>query len=101
MDIDIANNIIKITSGRISSIFNIIEYLPQKIFISARELSKLAGKIVSTKSIIGDIIHLKTEFIYRTIENRSSWYSTFNLAHQIEIIKEILFRKNNINKLTR
>ena len=44
-DIDITNNIIKITSGRISSIFNTIVVLTDKIFISARELSKLASKM--------------------------------------------------------
>ena len=70
-------------------------------FLSAWKLSKLASKIVSTKSIIGDIIHLTTKFIYRTIENRSSWDGIFNLTHQIETVKEILLLKNNIEKLNK
>ena len=57
--------------------------------------------IISTKFIIGDIINLKTRFIYRAIENRSSWDSTFNLANQIETVKEILFWKNKIRKLNK
>ena len=72
-----------------------------KIFISAREGCKLAGKIVSTKFIVDDIIHLKRKFIYRTVKNRSFWDSTFNLAHQIETVIEIQFWKNNIKKFNR
>ena len=75
--------------------------MTDKIFISVRELTKLAGKIVSAKLIIGDIIHLKTSFNYRTIENRSSWDSTLNVAYQIEIAQEILFWQNNIKKLNK
>ena len=41
IDIDITNDIIKITSDRISNVFNTIEFLTDKIFISAWELSKL------------------------------------------------------------
>ena len=84
-----------------SSIFNTIKFLTDKVLISARELPKLVGKIVSKKFIIGDINHFKTRFIFRTIENRSSWDSTFNLAHQIETIKEIHFWKTNIKKLNK
>ena len=83
-------NTVKITSHRISINFNTIDQ---------PKLSKLAGKIVSTKFRICDIIHLKTRFIYITMENRFSWDSTFNLAHQIKTAKEILFFKNVTKKL--
>ena len=49
----------------------------------------------------GNITHLKIRFIYRTIENRLSWDSTFNLSHQIETIQEILFWKSNTKKLNK
>ena len=68
------------------------------IFISAGELSKLAGKIFSTKFTIDDITNRKTRFIYRSMKNRSSWDSTFDLAYQIETLKKILLWKNNIKK---
>ena len=57
MEID---NILSITSSRITSILNKIEFLTNKIYVLARELSELAGKIISTKFIIGNITHLKT-----------------------------------------
>ena len=90
IDIDMTYNTVKITSHRISINFNTIDQ---------PKLSKLAGKIVSTKFRICDIIHLKTRFIYITMENRFSWDSTFNLAHQIKTAKEILFCKNVTKKL--
>ena len=68
------------------------------MFISTRELSKLAGKIVSTKLIIGNIIHLKTRFIYRKIKNRSSWDNTFNLSHQREALNKLYFGKTTLTR---
>ena len=47
--VNINNNTLSITSSRITSILNKIEFLTNKIYISARELSELAGKIISTK----------------------------------------------------
>ena len=70
--------------------------LTNKIYISARELSELAGKIISTKFIIRNIAHLKTRSIYKIIESRPSWDNKFNLSLHQEAIKEIIFGKNNI-----
>ena len=39
IEIDINNNTLSITASRITSILNKIEFLPNKIYISARELS--------------------------------------------------------------
>ena len=96
IEIDTNNNILSIASSRITSILNKIEFLKNKIYISARELSELAGKIISTKFIIGNITHLKTRNIYKIIESRPSWDNKFNLSLHQEAIKEIIFWKNNI-----
>ena len=77
IEIDINNKTLSITSSRITSILNKIEFLTNKIYISARELSELAGKIISTKFIIGNITHLKMRNIYKIIESRPSWDSKF------------------------
>ena len=96
IEIDTNNNILSIASSRITSILNKIEFLTNKIYISARELSELAGKIISTKFIIGNITHLKTRNMYKIIESRPSWDNKFNLSLHREAIKEIIFWKNNI-----
>ena len=67
-----------------------------KLYISAKELSELAGKIISTKFIIGNITYLKTRNIYKIIESRPSWDSKFNLPLHQEAVKEIIFWKNNV-----
>ena len=71
--IAIDNNVLSITSSRITSILDKIEFLTNKIYISAGEISELAGKIISTKFVIGNITHLKTRNIYKIIESRPSW----------------------------
>ena len=96
IEIDTNNNILSIASSRITSILNKIEFLTNKIYISARELCELAGKIISTKFIIGSITHLKTRNIYKIIESWPSWDNKFNLSLHQEAIKEIIFWKNNI-----
>ena len=95
-EIDTNNNILSITSPRIPSILNKIEFLTNKIYMSARELSELAGKIISTKFIIGNITHLKTCNIYKIIESRASWDNKFNLSLHQEAVKKMIFCKNNI-----
>ena len=81
------NNTLSITSSRITSMLNKIEFLTNKICISARELSEFAGKIIFTKFIIGNTTHLKTRDIYKIIENRPSWDNKFNLSLHEETIK--------------
>ena len=101
MEIDTNKNIIKITDDRITNILNFIQILFKKVYISARELSKLAGKIISTKFIIGNLIHLKTRNIFKSIESRSSWDTKFNIAHHTGTVKEIIFWKNNIKSFNK
>ena len=63
IETDIKNNILSITSSQITSILNKIEFLTNKIYILARKLSELVGKIISTKFIMGNMTHLKTRKI--------------------------------------
>ena len=72
MEIDINNNISSITSSQITSIFHKIEFLTNKMYIFARELSELAGKIISTKFIMENITQLKIRKFYKIIEGRPS-----------------------------
>ena len=49
----------------ISNLLETVEYITNNSYISARTLAKLAGKIISTKFVLGDITQLETRFIYR------------------------------------
>ena len=51
---------IEITKSLIDKILNTISLTLRKIFVSARTLSKLAGQLISTTYVVGDIVQLKT-----------------------------------------
>ena len=77
---------------------NTIYLILRKIFVSARILAKLAGQLISTKYVIGDIAQLKTRFLYKSIEQSSSWDKTCNIGNQNDTVDEILFWKFNLVK---
>ena len=65
------------TLSRIDNILNKISLILRKILVSARILAKLAGQLISTKYVIGDIVQLKTGFLYKSIEQSFSWDKNF------------------------
>ena len=93
------NNTLKISSERIDSILFTIEFILSKIYVSARTLSKLTGKLISTKFIIGNIVQLKTRALYKATEKRLSWDKKFNIGNYNDTVEEILFWKFNIHNL--
>ena len=93
IEVDLNNDTLKISSERIDSILFTIKFILSKIYVSARTLSKLTGKLISTKFIIGNIV------LYRVIEKRLSWDKKFNIGNYNDTVKEILFWKFNIRNL--
>ena len=99
IEVDLNNDTLKISSERIDSILFNIEFISSKIYVSARTLSKLTGKLISTKFTIGDIVQLKTRALYKVIEKRLSWGKKFNIGNYNDKVEEILFWKFNICNL--
>ena len=91
IDISLSPGTLKITKSRIDNIWNTISLILRKIFVSARTLAKLAGQLTSTKYVIGDIIRLKTRFLYKSIEQSSSRDKAFNIENYNHTVEEILF----------
>ena len=54
-----------VSNERISNLLETVKYITNHLYGSARTLAKLAGKIISTKFVLGDITQLETRFIYR------------------------------------
>ena len=98
IDIDLSSGTLKTTKSRIDNIFNSISLILRKIFVSARILAKLTGQAISTKYVIGDIVQLRTRFLYKSIEQSSSWDKTFNIGNYNDTVDEILFWKFNLVK---
>ena len=96
--INLSSGTLKITKSRIDNILNTISLILRKIFVSARTLAKLAGQLISSKYVIGDIVQLKTRFLDKFIEQSSSWDKTFNIGNYNDTVDEILFWKFNLVK---
>ena len=68
ININLSSGTLKITKSRIDNILKTISLILRKTFASAKTLAKLAGQLISTKYVIGDIAQLKTRFFYKSIE---------------------------------
>ena len=66
-------------------------------YTTARKLSRLTGKLLSMKYILGNIVRLKSRFL--CIDERSSWDAKFNILKHTEALNEIFFWKYNLTKL--
>ena len=97
-DLNLSSGTLKITKSRIDNILNTISLILRKIFVSARTLAKLAGQLIATKYAIGDIVQLKSRFLYKSIEQSSSWDKSFNIENYNDMVDEILFWKFNLVK---
>ena len=99
IEVDLDNDMLKISSEGIHSILFTIEFILSKIYVSARTLSKLTGKLISIKLKIGNMVQLKTRALYKVIERRLSWDKKFNFGNYNNTVEEILFYKFNIRNL--
>ena len=99
IEVDLNNDTLKVSSERIDSILFTIEFILSKNYVSARTLSKLTGKLISTKFIIGNIVQLKTRALYKVIEKRLSWDKKINIGDYNGTVEEILSWKFNIGNL--
>ena len=92
---------ISIPDNRISEIVASIEcLLSNKVYVTARRLAKIGGRIISLMPVIGNVARIKTRSLFRCIEARHSWDRVFCLCDQA-VIDELLFWKANVSRLNR
>ena len=72
ISINLEKGCLNVSEERISNLLETVEYIANNPYISARTLLKLAGKVISTKFVLGDITLLKTRFSYQCIESRGT-----------------------------
>ena len=80
----------------IKSIQVAIKNLP---YTTARNLSKLCGRIISTKFVLGNIAQLKTRNVYKIIQAELTWDKHIRLHENDKAIQEIIFWRNNLIRL--
>lgn len=59
--------------------------------MSAREIARLSGKIISMMPVVGIVCKLMTKNLYRVIESRSSWDAVMNVSVFEGCEQELLF----------
>ncbi len=98
--VDLKEGIMCITEKRVKVLYetinSIIDALP---YVSARQLSRLTGRVISTKIILGNITQLKTRHLYRFIDSCWAWDQKFTVLHWQYLLDEIVFWRTNFNKL--
>ena len=60
-------------------------------YTTARNLSKLCGKIISTKFVLGNIAQLKTRNIYKIIQAELTGTNAFDYAKTTRLFKKSSF----------
>lgn len=93
--VDFTLNKYSITEKRMNNLMSRVSRLLESDRVSARELSKLAGSIISMKFVMGEITQLKTRALYNAIENRISWDTQYSTDNIPDVINEINFWKEN------
>ena len=99
--IDLTQNMLFIPEERVNSTLCFVSCLLKSPYTTARKLSKLTGKLLSMKYVIGNIIRLKTRYLYKCIDGRSSWDAHFNILYHREALGEIFFWKHNLERLNK
>ena len=99
--VNLINKTYQITEERVLSLLNSINYILKSPYTTARNLSRIAGKVVSTKFVLRDIIRLKTRSIYKTVDEQLSWDRRLNILNYPDAHKEIIFWRDNIKVLNK
>ena len=68
-------------------------------YTTARNLSKLCGKIISTKFVLGNIAQLKTRNINKIIQAELKWDKRIRLHENDKAIQKIIFWRDNLIRL--
>ena len=102
--IDLSAFVMKITDKRVSlrikNVRSILESLP---YTTARQLAKLAGKIISATLVLGDVARLKTRNLYWIIESAPTWDGKLVVRDETDYrgpILEFCFERLNRRILT-
>ena len=94
LEIDSHSYTIKITQKRVDKVLAKVDSLLTKRRSSARELSSIAGAIISQEVVMGAITGLFTRDMYACIAKEETWDRKFPLT--TEVINELVFWKENI-----
>ena len=88
---------ISIPDRRISDCLKNIQFVMEnKNHLSARQLARCTGKLVSMQPVYGNLVRLMTRQLYLLIESRCSWDEPFKINHGHKCLGELEFWFSNL-----
>lgn len=88
-----------IPEDRASSLKETIQWILTKMpHVTARDLSRLTGKVISTQLVLGDITRLKTRHLYKVIGTAPTWDNVIHMTC-FNALQEILFWDHRFDSL--
>ena len=84
---------------RLKSGLDVIHFEVQKnvLYFHAKFLARIVGQIISMKVVVGDIVRMKTRFLYYCILSKASWEAKVKIS--VDALKEIEFWRKNVSIL--
>ena len=95
--LDTCLNLIKASERRVQATRAAVAHAVQKGTVSARELAKVAGHIISMSVVLGPVCRLRTRAMYAAIETRHNWSSRIGVCD--EVAMELQFWGANFEEL--
>ena len=97
---DLVSGSITISDRRISNFIAFIDkFLQSAPYVTARDCASITGHIMSMSPVLGNLTRLRTRFLCKVIDSRSTWDFRFNIGLHNDCLSEIFFWKNNIVSL--
>ena len=72
------------------------KFLQLAPYVTAQDCASITGHIMSMSSVLGNLAWLKTRFLYKVIDSRSTWDSRLNIGLHNDCLSEMFFWKKNI-----
>ncbi|XP_062603797.1 uncharacterized protein LOC134265592 [Saccostrea cucullata] len=67
------------------------------LYFHVKFLAKIVGQVISMKVVFGDIVRMKTRYLYYCISSKASWEAQVKIS--TEALKEIEFWRRNVSTL--
>ena len=83
IQVDLTEGTLSIPEKRVSSVLDMLRALLNRPRTTARILAGLAGKISSTRMVLGSATRLMLRDVHRVIMERSTWDAYFNLNDRV------------------
>ena len=88
---NLKDNVLEIPDRRVKSVVQCITFIIGKFpFVSARDMARCTGKIISLIPVLGNVCKLMTKNLHRAIECRFSWNSVIDVSN-LGVITELQF----------